>query len=633
MEQKRILNKIKSSTGREKFSALLEYSYFLRQKNPDHSIKVANQAAELAKELKDDNLYVGAIVFRSYAYLYKDDYEEAHNQAHSLLKEAKHLNSPRGMGSAYDIEGSIFTKEGKLTEAIDSFLKALDHFLKTDDKENLLIVYNNLGRVHLMKVELDEASTYLKLALSYADELDSPAKYPIRMNLANVIFNQNKYEEALRIYKQSAEYFHEEDKLIYEASALFNMGLCYSSLNNNSEALKYYEQVYEIYKKKNVYENLVNTARTIAEVLIIQNRSAEALPYLNEAEEIAENNDMPGMLRDVYSAFSKYYQNTKDYQKAIEYLKKYITTDKQYQSRINEESISELEAKYKTEIFKLKNKDLSKKNKTMKKQLGYLKSSLSKLQSTHENLQNEFKEKAEKIDKQDNLITAQARNSAIGEMISAIAHQWKQPLNVIWLLAQAIGDAWDFEEIDDDFMENQLNLIGSQIHYMNDTISDFKNFFKQDYYDSFFISETIENSIKLVQYILDKENIIINKKLDPLCKISGNPNELSQVLINIINNAKDALIENKTKKAEINISLDCNEENVYIRIANNGKKIEPEHLDKVFEPYFTTKEKTGTGLGLHICRKIIVNKFHGDISVHNTDNGVEFTIIMKKTKD
>lgn len=379
----------------------------------------------------------------------------------------------------------------------------------------------------------------------------------------------------------------------------------------------------------NIPENLADTSVTISELLLFMGKTHESLTYLEEAEKVAMANDLVDMQLKVFNVYSQYYQKIKDYPKAIEYLNKYIKKNKENQLRINEEKIAVLEAKYKTEIYKYKNKDLSKKNKAMQKQIRDLSGSLNELQQTHEKLKTEFQENAEKINKQDSLISSQARMAVMGEMISAIAHQWKQPLNVIWLLAQAIGDAWDYKEIDDEFMENQLSLIEDQVKYMNNTITDFRNFFKQDYYTEFNIADTVKKAVTLVRYILDKENIAIIEDIDNSCTISGNPNELNQVIINIINNAKDAILSSNTKNPEIKISLNCSDDDIQLKIYNNGEKIKQDHLSKIFEPYFTTKEKTGTGIGLHICKKIIEHKFKGNISVRNTETGVEFKITMK----
>jgi signal transduction histidine kinase len=169
-------------------------------------------------------------------------------------------------------------------------------------------------------------------------------------------------------------------------------------------------------------------------------------------------------------------------------------------------------------------------------------------------------------------------------------------------------------------------MILSQINYMSDTINDFRNFFKTDYLSSFSVKTAIEKSINLVDHMLKRQNTRISIIGDNECNLSGNPNEISQVIVNIINNALEAMQRHDVDNQQIVIKLNCDEEFITMRIHNNGEAIKDELLDKIFEPYFTTRGRAGTGLGLHICRFIIENKYHGKMNVINKDDGVEFIL-------
>lgn len=185
-----------------------------------------------------------------------------------------------------------------------------------------------------------------------------------------------------------------------------------------------------------------------------------------------------------------------------------------------------------------------------------------------------------------------------------------------------------FEELDDEFMESQLKRIEEQVMYMSETVNDFRNCFNPDYVINFNVAESIDKSINLVSYITDKNRINLISELDDKCYLNGNPNDLSQVLINVLNNAMDAIAHNEVNDPYIKVVLSCDAEFITIKVFNNGKHIEPENLEKIFESYYTTKGKEGTGIGLSICRKIIENKFCGHIIARNLDKGVEFEITM-----
>jgi signal transduction histidine kinase len=167
---------------------------------------------------------------------------------------------------------------------------------------------------------------------------------------------------------------------------------------------------------------------------------------------------------------------------------------------------------------------------------------------------------------------------------------------------------------------------------MSDTIDDFRNFFQPDKeIETFYINETINQAYLLLKKTLDHDNIQISFNSLENFKIDGYPNEFSHVLINIINNSRDALKNKKGKKLifiKTEIFHDKTlKEYLHISIADNGGGIDNEIIDKIFEPYFTTKhQSSGTGIGLYMCKQIIESNMLGCIHVKNKNNGACFTI-------
>jgi signal transduction histidine kinase len=369
----------------------------------------------------------------------------------------------------------------------------------------------------------------------------------------------------------------------------------------------------------------------IAEAYLKMNILEKVAEFLQEAETLDKENDLQWNLRHIYATYADYYTVKNDLGKANEYLRKQLIANEEYYRKSHDEKIFELETKYKTKIYMQQSSELDKKNKIMCDQIDFLKSSLDELRLGHDKLKTDFEEKVTKLNAQDNLLASQSRMSVMGEMISAIAHQWKQPLNVIGVLSQSIGDAWDFEELTDEFLNNQIELILEQVQYMSQTITDFRDFFKEDNIIDFKVADAVNKAIKIVSYLLKHDDIKIKIDLDSNCCLSGNPSELSQVIINIINNARQAMMENNVADPEINITLLCSDNEVIIKIFNKGEPIPTQNLEKIFDPYFTTRRLAGTGIGLHICRRIIENKFQGSIKAENLTGGVLFTVIGKKT--
>ena len=208
----------------------------------------------------------------------------------------------------------------------------------------------------------------------------------------------------------------------------------------------------------------------------------------------------------------------------------------------------------------------------------------------------------------------------MGEMIGAIAHQWKQPLNAIALNVQIM-------ELDEECNKNDLNFCientKKQVEYMAKTIDDFRNFFQPNKtMQRFLLKGAIDNVLELFQKQLEVHNIQVNiENVDVY--VFGYKNELEQVLINLIKNAKDAFdeIDKNNKYIKIYTKIDSN---VYIFVEDNAGGIKKEIVDKIFTPYFTTKEK-GTGIGLYIS-KMIIEDMQGEISVDSYDDKTMFAI-------
>ena len=626
MERKAYLDKIAESEGDEKYQAILKYAWFLRQKDPMECAKQAKKVLKYALTENNKDFEFSALNYLCYAYFYHSDLEETGKWINELEKMGKKYDNSRATGSAYSMKARIALQQNNTSEAMENMLVALEYFLKENSIPGLISSYSALGMIHLEREENTDAGHYLQLALQKAEEIDSHAQHSIRVNIGNILYKQRKFEESLKINLKSFQYFQEHDMDSSMATVLLNMGLCHRYLGDNEAALENMKKSYKLCQKINDPRELGLAANAIAHIFIEKEDWNNALKCLKEAEKLAEENNLKINISSNYSTYAKYHEQRGEFEEANKYLHKLVEIKEEINKENNKEKISFLETQYKTQIYRLKSAELDQKNQAMNNQVTELNKTLVNLQQTYKTLQGEFQETVIKLNTQGDLLSTQSRMAMMGEMISAIAHQWKQPLNVIWVMTQAIGEAWEFEELDDEFMQSQLKLIGEQVMYMSETVNDFRNFFKQDYVRDFKVAETIHKSINLVSYMLDINGIKLIKDFDNNCQLSGNPNELSQVLINVINNARDAILRTEVNEPQIKVSLSCDDELVKIIIYNNAEHIEPEKLEKIFEPYYTTRGEEGTGIGLSICRQIIENKFNGRIWASNKSDGVEFEI-------
>jgi len=235
--------------------------------------------------------------------------------------------------------------------------------------------------------------------------------------------------------------------------------------------------------------------------------------------------------------------------------------------------------------------------------------------------------------RKDKLLLEQSKLAAMGEMVGAIAHQWRQPLNALAMSSQFIIDDYEDKLIDKKYVDEYSKSSMKLINFMSKTIDDFRNFFRVDKIaKKFSIKEKIEETSLMLLPQLKEHNITLNTDTNDF-QLIGQESEFQQVILNLINNAKDALIENQIEEAHINVEVSSYNEYGLITISDNAGGIPADVINRVFEPYFTTKEEgKGTGLGLYMSKMIVEDNMGGELHVTNEDEGAVFSIRFKLPK-
>jgi len=221
--------------------------------------------------------------------------------------------------------------------------------------------------------------------------------------------------------------------------------------------------------------------------------------------------------------------------------------------------------------------------------------------------------------------------ASLGNMIGNIAHQWRQPLSVISTAASGIEIQKTFGNLHDEDLNKFVKIILTNVQFLSETIDTFRDFLKEDKTISEqVIQKVLDDTLTILNSALYNHHItLINHiKYEPSINKVMSKGELAQVITNIINNAKDVLLQNKINDPKITIACKINKHNkAIISIEDNGNGVPDNIIDKIFEPYFTTKHQSmGTGLGLYMSHKIVTDSLHGNLSVHNTKNGAKFVI-------
>jgi|GEM_PF-2461891 len=228
----------------------------------------------------------------------------------------------------------------------------------------------------------------------------------------------------------------------------------------------------------------------------------------------------------------------------------------------------------------------------------------------------------------DRMMIQQSRQAAMGEMINNIAHQWRQPLNSLGLILQGIEIDFDCGGLTEPALKTNVHTCMDIIHFMSHTIDDFRNFFRQDKQLRLFrLKDAVLLALKFIQANLKYQNITVELDIaDDMCA-NGYPNEYAQVVLNILGNAKDALIANGIQAAFIRIEGYSEDGKAVVLVRDNAGGIDADVIDRIFDLYFTTKgEGTGTGIGLYMSKVIIENNMGGRLSARNVNGGAEFRI-------
>jgi len=233
-------------------------------------------------------------------------------------------------------------------------------------------------------------------------------------------------------------------------------------------------------------------------------------------------------------------------------------------------------------------------------------------------LQNEQKQR---------LLFLQSRQASLGQMIANIAHQWKQPLTELNLALFNLQKSFNSDSPEEfqKYYKNSKDVVKN----MSDIIDNFMNFFKPAREKSFFqLSKSIYDALTIVKKLLKNEKINIDGEVEDI-ELFGISNELSQVLINIIQNASEAFVQNNIQNRKVTITAKQVKKDFVMEISNNAGNIPADVIDNIFEPYFTTKHsKSGTGLGLFIASMIVEQTFDGTIIAKNTNDGASFIITI-----
>ena len=249
-----------------------------------------------------------------------------------------------------------------------------------------------------------------------------------------------------------------------------------------------------------------------------------------------------------------------------------------------------------------------------------------------DNLEFKIQEEINKRLEQEQILIQQSKLASMGEMIGNIAHQWRQPLAQISAIHMNMKVTYDFDKFTKEYMESKIKEANKLTAYMSQTISDFQNFFKpQGEKEVFSIEKACRDAYFILESSLKAHGIEVIFHITQDVTINGYKTEYSQVILNLLSNAKDILIERQIKNPKIELEIKDGNHFALVKIKDNAGGVDTSIIDKIFEPYFTTRHQTqGTGIGLYMSKNIIERNMHGYINVVNVEDGALFTVKVDK---
>jgi PAS domain S-box-containing protein len=268
----------------------------------------------------------------------------------------------------------------------------------------------------------------------------------------------------------------------------------------------------------------------------------------------------------------------------------------------------------------------------LRKSEAQLKQKQKMLEEFNSTLEKRIQEEVTTNREKDIILIQQNRQAALGEMFDHIAHQWKQPLNSIAIIIQALGSTSAHAQVTSMDILETVDSIMDMVGYMVQTVDVFRNFYRPDKEKSvFLVKDSIVKALSFVTPALRRYGIEVDLDADPELSAFGYPKEYAQVLLNILANAKDAFMEKRAENPRIIIKALADGDNMVVTITDNAGGIPEKGIERIFDLYFTTKESSGgTGIGLYMSRNIIEKNMGGELTVSNIDNGAQFRIELGK---
>ncbi len=627
------------------------------------------KAQEIAKKIGDEEYIANILINKAVLLTEMGKHQDAIDTYKKALKIYEKFNNEKKIIDIYYNLSVIYRQIGKFDIALDYAIKSLKYDEEHNkNKNDLAASCDNLAIIYYYLKKPEKAIAYFERALSLRKKANNKRGIAYSYNNLAVIYkSQKKYDKAKEYLFKSLEIKKELGNKVGIASTLNNIGNFYRDLNNYKEAEKYYLESLKIKEKIGNPKNLILTLIDLGNFYAKQKKFKLFEKNLKKAEKIAKENKLRLQLSNIYKSFSENYYLAGDYKKAYLFSEKYISLRDSLIEEENLKKIAELQVKYETEkkekqiqiLKKTQEKQILLRNfflllffiaivfiiilyklfKAKKQEIIYKNKIEQHILETNRTLEKRVQEELEKRQKQQALLIQKSKLESLGRLSAGIAHEINQPVTHLSLGLDNILIRKSMKKLDGDYLDKKINELFGDIERIRNIIEHIRTFSRAQGstdIEKVDVNQVIKSALQLIQTQYRNHGINIELSLsEKPIYILGNKYKLEQVLLNMFSNAKDSIEEkyknNPLAHKEIKVRVVEDKDNVNIEVEDNGLGISEEIMEKMFDPFYTTKPiDKGTGLGLSISYGII-KEMEGDIKVRSEiGKYVVMTIILPK---
>ena len=532
------------------------------------------------------------------------NYEEALSYFQQALEIKKGNENIKGQAINYLNIGIVYRELGEDQKSTENYQEALKLAIESDDLLTESQIYNNLGNLYLDQSDFETAELYFKKSLSLKRQIGD--EWGIANTLNNIVkLNLNRFDEIDTIKIREVA-----DSALAMSMKVGALQLISQGYNNNyminvkagnlQEAFKmkyahyaYQDSLISIELENDLLEMeaLLNHKSRIAQISILEKQNLKKKVQVKRSKVKLSVLIIISILFCVFSLFLLWnYKQKKRMQEKMEIM----------------------------------NSELDRATKQLKKKI-------TELDSFRGSLTANFDKAISDVRNRDNILIIQSRYVALSDMIESISMKWKSNLREIQLQVDLLKSGYHSNQLSPEVLEQIVTNSMKILYDMSDKIDDFRDFFRpQPSAMDFYVRDVVLKSLNFVEDYYLKHNInIFLEETDQKIMVKGYPNELSQVIMNVMNNSLEAFIERKVPQPEIRLKLRREFGRVILEIKDNAGGLEQQFTEDVFDAFVSTKEDTDScGLGLYIAREIIQTRFKGAISIRNDEGGVLVKIIF-----